>query len=130
MSIIITSCVDEINSLKENKTLEQIYKRDGNYFSYEIFVGEFMLESFLKTQNIFEVFRNDEKSYIFKNIRIFIFIFCVIYLICIICWVYFIYSYKNVINSFFNFIGILPGKFIADDEYLYKTILKLEKEFY
>ena len=130
MSIIITSCVDEINSLKENKTLEQIYKRDGNYFSYEIFVGEFMLESFLKTQNIFEVFRNDEKSYIFKIIRIFIFIFCVIFFICIISWIYFIYSYKNVINSFFNFIGILPGKFIADDEYLYKTILKLEKEFY
>ena len=130
MSIIITSCVDEINSLKENKTLEEIYKREGNYFSYEIFVGEFMLGSFLKTQKIFEVLRKDEKSYIYKINRIFLIIFCAIYLFFVIGWVYYLYSYKNVINSFFNFIGILPGKFIADDEYLYKTILTLEQEFY
>ena len=44
--------------------------------------------------------------------------------------IYYIYSYKNVINSFFNFIGIMPAKFITDDDYLYKTILKLEQNFY
>ena len=49
MSIIITSCVDELNSLKDNATLVDIYGRNTNYFNYEIFVGEFMLDSFLKT---------------------------------------------------------------------------------
>ena len=43
MSIIITSCVDELNSLKDNATLVDIYGRNTNYFNYEIFVGEFML---------------------------------------------------------------------------------------
>jgi len=44
--------------------------------------------------------------------------------------IYFIYEYKITINSFFNFIGILPTKFIFDDDNLYQSILKLEKDFY
>ena len=130
MSIIITSCVDELHSLKEKTTILDLYNTTNNYFSYEIFVGEFMLESFLKTQTIFEIFRNDEKTYIYKINRIILFIFCCVYLIFIIAMICIIYSYKNVINSFFNFIGIIPAKFIADDDYLYKTILKLEQDFY
>ena len=130
MNIIITSSVDEINSLKENKTLYDLYLRNSIYSDYEILVGEFMLESFLKTQNIFEILRLDEKSYIFKTYKICLFVFCIIYLIFLIFMIYYIYSYKNVINSFFNFIGILPAKFITDDDYLYKTIIKLEQNFY
>ena len=131
MSVIITSCIDEINSLKNNnKNLNELYFRDSNYFGYEMFVGEFLLESFLKTQNIFEVFRVDEKKYMFQKNKIYIIIFGIIYFFFLIFMIYYIYSYKNVINSFFNFIGIMPAKFITDDDYLYKTILKLEQNFY
>ena len=130
MSIIITSCVDELKSLKENTSLNELYDRKNNYFNYETFVGEFMLESFLQTQKIFEVFRNDEKAYIFKYNRLTLVIFCIIYFFFLIAMIYSIYKYKNIINSFFNFIGIIPAKFIADDDYLYKTILKLEQDFY
>ena len=130
MSIMITSCVDELNSLKDNSTLEMIYDRNTNYFSYEIFVGEFLLESFLKTQNIFENLREDEKKYIFKIYKIVLFSFSVVYIILIMVMIYLIYKYKNIINSFFNFIGIIPSKFIADDDNLYKTLLKLEQNYY
>ena len=130
MSIIITSCVDELKSLKENTTLNELYDRKNNYYNYETFVGEFMLESFLLTQKIFEVFRNDEKAYMFKYNKLILIIFCIIYLFLLIAMIYSIYKYKNIINSFFNFIGIIPAKFITDDDYLYKTILKLEKDFF
>ena len=130
MSVMITSCVDELNSLKDNSTLEKIYDRSTNYFSYEIFVGEFLLESFLKTQNIFENLREDEKKYIFKIYKIVLFAFSVVYIILIMVMIYLIYKYKNIISSFFNFIGIIPSKFIADDDSLYKTLLKLEQNFY
>ena len=132
ISIIITSCVDELNSLKKNIDLKELYNYDNGYTypKYEKFMAEYMLKSFLKTQDIFEIFRNDEKAYIFnieKKIFIVFFIICLFLLIFLI---YFIYAYKRVINSFFNFIGIMPSKFITDDENLYKTILKLEQNFY
>jgi len=129
MDIIITNCIDELNSLKYNNTLYNIYN-ESNFFNYEIFVGHFMLFSFIKTQDIFESFRKDEKrhiSYINKNILI---VFVIIYLFLAILMIYLILSYKNVINSFFNFIGIIPTKFIIDDGNLYKAIIKLEQKFY
>ena len=64
--------LDELNSLKQNNTLYDIYP-DSIFFQYEIFVGHFMLMSFIKTQDIFNSFRSDEKrfiSYINKNILI------------------------------------------------------------
>ena len=129
MSIIITNCIDELNSLKYNNTLLNIYT-ESNFFYYEIFMGHFMLFSFIKTQEIFESFRKDEKryiSYINKNLLI---IFIIIYFFLTMLMIYLILSYKNVINSFFNFIGIIPTKFIIDDGSLYRAIINLEQKFY
>jgi hypothetical protein len=130
MGIIITSVIDELNSLKESKTLKEILLPSNSFSDYETFVGRFMLFSYLETQEIFEVFRNNENVYMCSISNILLVIFFGITIILILFMLYLIYSYKNVINSFFNFIGILPAKFIYDDDYLYKTILKLEKEFY
>ena len=64
LSIIITNCINEINGLKENKTMNELYSIDNVYSKYEAFVGIFMLKAFLKTQNIFRVFRDDENLFI------------------------------------------------------------------
>ena len=130
MNIIITSVIDELNTLKEHKTINDIIHQNSTYSEYELFMGKFMLFSFLKTHEIIEIFRNSEKSYIFRISRIILFIYGIIYCFLIIFVFCFISSYKNVINSFFNFIGILPSKFICNDEYFYNTILKLEGDFY
>ena len=130
MNIIITSVIDELNTLKEHKTLNDIIHQNSTYSEYELFMGKFMLFSFLKTHEIIEIFRNSEKSYIFRISRIILFIYGIIYCFLIIFVFCFISSYKNVIISFFNFIGILPSKFICNDEYFYNTILKLEGDFY
>jgi hypothetical protein len=130
MGILITSVIDELNSLKEYKTLKEILTPYNSFSDYETFVGRFMLFSYMTTQEIFEVFINNENVYMCSVPNILLVIFFGITIILILFMLYLIYSYKNVINSFFNFIGILPAKFIYDDDYLYKTILKLEKEFY
>ena len=129
MSIIITNCIDELNSLKHNNTLLNIYT-ESIFFDYEIFVGHFMLFSFIKTQEIFESFRKDEKRYISQIIRNILIDFIITYFFLTMLLIYLILSYKNVINSFFNFIGIIPTKFIVDDSNLYKSIIKLKQKFY
>ena len=68
MSIIITNCIDELNSLKKNKNLTDIFMINTTYSNYEMFMGYYMLEAFLLTQNIFEVFRNDEKLFIYTKL--------------------------------------------------------------
>ena len=130
MGIIITSVIDELNSLKEYKTLKEIAQPSTSFSDYVIYVGKFMLFSYLATQEIFEDFRNNENVYMCSVANILLVLFFGIKIILILFMLYLIYSYKNVIYSFFNFIGILPAKFIYDDDYLYKTIIKLEKDFY
>ena len=130
MNIIITNCINELNTLKENKTISELLSEENNFAEYGAFMGLFMLNAFRKTQEIFKVFRNDEQIYILNFLEKNLIIYCVIYIFLLISMIYLIYEYKNTINSFFNFIGILPTIFIVDDDNLYQSILKLEKNFY
>ena len=130
MNIIITNCINELNTLKENKAISELFLDDNIFANYGIFMGLFMLNSFRKTQEIFKVFKNEEKIYILNFLEKMLIIYCVIYIFLLVRMIYLIYEYKNTINSFFNFIGILPTKFIVDDDNLYQSILKLEKNFY
>ena len=131
MNLIITNCIDEFESLKKNnKSLETLYYKNTSYANYEFFIGYYMLESFLITQKAFEIFRSDERLVIFRIINIILAIYVIFYLILIVCIICMINSYKKIENSFLNFIGILPAKFIADDESFYNAIFKYGQYFY
>ena len=112
MNIIITSVIDELNSFKEYKSIREIMFLNSSFSNYEIFMNEFMLLAFLKTQDIFDVFRNNEKINIYSIGRTILLIYYIIFIIIIISIHFLIHKYKNLSNSFFNFIGILPTKFI------------------
>ena len=64
MNIIIANCISELNTLKENKTISELFAEENDFAKYGVFMGLFMLNAFRKTQEIFSVFRNDEKIYI------------------------------------------------------------------
>ena len=129
MGIVITSCLDELNSIKTTEDLKDLFSKSESLISYEAFMSKFFLNAFWVTQDIIDEFRSDEKEYIFRIINILLVVFMAFDLILFTSLVYFIYSYVNVLNSFLNFIGILPSKFISDDESLYQNIIQLQ-EFY
>ena len=129
MGIIITSCLDELSSIKDLNSLKRLFNSSDSYSSYEIFMSKFLLRAFWKTHEILDVFRQNEKEHIFEINNILLIVFVVVSLLLLISLIYFIYDYVTVLNSFLNFIGILPSKFISDDEALYQNILKLQ-EFY
>ena len=131
MSLIITNCIEELESLKKyNSSLESLYNSNTSYSNYEIFVGYYMLESFLITQKAFEIFRSEEKKSIYTVINIIMVLYLFIFIILTSFLVYLIYAYKKIENSFLNFIGILPSKFIVDDETFYNAIFKFGQDFY
>jgi len=127
ISSIITSVIDELKSLKENKTLEDIYNNNLSIFSgYDDFMEYYMFGAYLQTQNIFKEFRIDERSYMINGNKIILLIFCIIYIILFIFLLCYIYSYKEFTCSFLSFIGIIPSKYIADDNEFYKKVLCLD----
>ena len=130
MSIIINNCIDDLTMLKATNNLAQFYSIDNYYYKYEILVGYYVFNSFLITRDAFNVFREDEKKYItsIQQAITIIYILFVLFITVLCC--FFIYQYKNVGNSFWNFIGILPNKFIADDENFYDSIIKLADLLY
>ena len=129
MGIVITSFLDELVSVKSIQQLKNLFANSTNFQSYEAFMSKFLLNAFWKTQDIFEVFREDKKDDILKINNILLVLFIIIDMVIFSFLVYFIYSYVAVLNSFLNFIGILPSKFISDDEALYQNIIQLQ-EYY
>ena len=124
MSLIINSCIEELNALRTNITVDIFSYNNSTYAHYDIFMGYYMVESFFKTKDYFESFGQDEKIYIYKIIGSITISYFIINIILIILFIYYIHGYKKVENSFLNFIGIFPSKFIADDENFYKSIFK------
>ena len=130
LSIIINNCVDELKTLKNTKDLKAMYSPNKYYYNYELLIGYYIFNSFLITKDIFSVFREDETTYIINIQKAISIVFIVFDVLVILLCCYFIYVYKKEGNSFWNFIGILPNKFISDDENFYDSVIKLEELLY
>ena len=131
MSVVINTVIDELNSLKDGtKFFEDIIDTSSSFSQYELFVEYYLFKSYMKTVDIFQDFRimklNNTKK-IFSGI-LYGYIIGAIVLFFIL--LYFVYSSKYVFNSFLNFIGILPVKYLIEDDALYKDILKLEQHIF
>ena len=126
ISTIITNVIDEFKSLNINDTYIDIYKENSIFLGYDFFMEYYMFKAFKITTNIFEKFKNDEKSVIFKIYKIILIIFCMVYSIIFIFLLLYIYQYKDFTESFLSFIGIIPAKYMADDKEFYKQVIALE----
>lgn len=127
MSVVITSVIDDFNSLNlKTKNFTQVIA-DGSVFdTFEKFIQIYLLDSYKTTVKIFRELTSSNLDNIFSIYKyitigyiifgIFLFAFMLI----------FIYSSKKIFNTFMNFIAILPTIYIIEDVGFYKEILKLE----
>ena len=127
---IITTIINDLNALKQNKTLDDIYQENTIFSDYEVFMEYYMLIAFLKTQEIFDSFKNDEKLYIYNISKIILSIFFIVYFILFIMLLVYIYSYKDFTGCFLSFIGIIPPKYMADDDEFYQQVIGLDPFYY
>ena len=131
MGIIIGNVLDEmqaINEIKNNKTLLALISK-SSFFEYQIFCEYYLSNVYIKIKNIFKSFRREKLDSIFKMLKLILSIYIIISIILFIIQVYFIYSFKNLVNSFLDFIGILPLKYLTEDEDLYNEIIKFGNNF-
>ena len=125
LSIILNNCLDELSTLKIDKNLTNMYSIDNFYYNYEMLVGYYIYNSFFITRDAFDVFKNDEIKHITNIQKAITAVYSIVVVFVLFLCIYFIYKYKNIVSSFWNFIGILPNKFISDDENFYDSIIKL-----
>ena len=130
MSSIVGSIIEELESLNmKSKTFNEVIQT-STLNTYESFIGFYYIRTYLILNEIFNNFR-EEKLFSIINIQNFFLIaYVTISILLFGIFYYFIYSYKNIFNSFLNFIAILPIKLILEDENFYKEILKFGEDYF
>ena len=131
MNVIISSVLDELQSLNDDKdrTLLDLIK-DSSFIEYTQF-NEFYLNKIVSQYNfIISDFRQQKLNSIIKLMKLITIIYILISVFLFILLIYFVYSFNSLFNSFLNFIGIFPPKYLCEDEYLYKEIIDFGEKYF
>jgi len=131
MSVVVTTVLDDLHSLNlQKKSLAEVIAVGSPFSGYELFVEFYLFKAYMETVKIFNTLNSENLQVIYniyKGIMIAYICFVVILFSMLL---YFVYKSKYIFNTFMNFIGILPSKYLIEDQLLYKEILKLEAYIY
>ena len=131
MSVVITSVLDDLNSLNQNsKSLKQILLPGSVYNTYEQFVELYLFKSYMKTVEIFRNLNLANLNIIYSTYHSTMIGYICFIVILFGFLLYFVYISKFIFSTFLNFIGILPMRYLLEDQVMYKEILKLEQYIY
>ena len=154
LGLSVASVTDELNSL--NDLSDVLNKNDGNenttitnstidnpltfdnltkqsesaFFQFSIFVEYYLFESYLQTYQIFDILRDVKLENIKNSFNIILYIYLVGSILLLVILLYFVYESKYLLNSFLNFVGIFPVKYLMEDNNLYHETLNLEQDVF
>ena len=157
LGLSVASVTDELNSL--NDLSDVLNKNDNNenndntnntnatidnpltfdnltkqsesaFFQFSIFVEYYLFESYLQTYQIFNILRDVKLENIKNSFNIILYIYLVGSILLLIILFYFVYESKYLLNSFLNFVGIFPVKYLMEDNALYHETLNLEQDVF
>jgi hypothetical protein len=131
MDIIIGTVIDELKSLndKNNITLLNLMS-ESSYIEYVQFNAFYLYRAYLNKFQIFDEFNKQKLEAIFKGLKILFLFYIIISFVLFTLLIYFVYSYNSLFNSFLNFVGIFPTKYIFEDELFYNEIIKFGDKYF
>ena len=129
--VILSSVLDELKSLNDanNKTLIGLMS-DSSFIEYLQFNEYYLIKAFDLTYDILVVFRQQKLDSIIKYMRLILIIYFLISVFLFSLMIYFVYNFNALFNSFLNFIGIFPPKYLYEDENFYKEIVKFGEKYF
>ena len=145
MGVSVASVTDELNSLNDLSnvllnnsnnnvdnpmTFDQLMASDAAFFQFGIFVEYFLFKSYIETYKIFDILRDVKLNNIKSSFDIILYVYVVVCVILSIVMFYLVNQSKYLLNSFLNFVGILPVKYLMEDDNFYHETLKLEQTVY
>ena len=132
MGVVIGTVLDELMSLNDIETTKILYDLIGQsaYIIYEQFIEFYLLRAFITTTYIFRELREHKINSIIIVMKYILWVYSFISVILFVILTFFIYNSKYTLNSFLNFIGILPAQYISEDENLYQEIIKFGNNYF
>ena len=124
MGAIIGNVLDElesINDINSNKTLFSLMN-DSSFFYYQVFNEMYLFRTYIKVKNIFNDLRKEKLESIFRAMKFTIVVYFIIIIIVSAFFINSLFYYRNVFNSFLNFIVIIPAKYFEEDDKACKAI--------
>jgi hypothetical protein len=131
MNVIISSVIDELNSLNDdkNRTLLSLIQ-DSSFIEYTQFNEYYLNKIFSQYNFVLFDFKQQKLNSIIKLMKLVTIIYILISIFLFILLVYFVYSFNSLFNSFLNFIGIFPPKYLCEEEYFYKEIIDFGEKYF
>ena len=130
MGDVFKTIIEELDSINNGvKSFSDIIQ-SSTYSLYELFIEMYYQEAYRIIDEFFWKIRNEKLYFILKIIRKILIFYIIISVFLNIIIAYFVYSYRILFNSFLNFIGILPSKYLTEDENLYKEIIRFGDDYY
>ena len=118
---------DNTTKVDNPKTFDNLTKDENSaFFQFSIFVEYYLFESYLQTYQIFNVLRDVKLENIKNSFNIILYCYLVGSILLLFILLYFVYESKYLLNSFLNFVGIFPVKYLMEDNNLYHETLNLE----
>ena len=136
LGLSVASVTDElrwINSSDFNNTnrfSDMTYKNDSAFFQFSVFVEFYLFESYLQTYRIFDVLRDVKLDNIKSNFNVILYCYLIGSIVLVAIAFYFVNDSKYLLNSFLNFVGIFPVKYLMEDNSLYHETLNLETDIF
>ena len=130
MSSVISTIIEELNTVNiRSKTFNEVIDSSA-INTYESFIGFSYQRSYLIVDDIFKSFRSEKLNSIITALKILLISYIFVCHILFVILIYFMHSYRNIFSFFLNFIGILPSKYLSEDEKFYKEIIKLGHDYF
>ena len=130
MSSIVSTIIEELNTVNSrSKTFNEVID-STTINTYECFIGFYYQRSYLIVDEIFKSFRAEKLNSIIKSLKILLISYIFVCHILSAILIVFVLSYRNIFSSFLYFIGILPSKYLSEDEKFYKEIIKLGHDYF
>ena len=131
MDVIIGTVLDELQSLNDanNRTLLSLMS-GSSFIEYSQFIQFYIFRAYNETYLLFNDLREQKLKKIINLLKLIIFFYIVISLFLFCLLIYFVYSFNSLFNSFLNFIGIFPSKYLSEDEIFYSEIIHFGEKYF
>ena len=131
MGIILNTVIDELKSVKNGKkTVYDLLNINSSYSQFEFFVNYYLLDGFWESDKLFNEIKKKKIEKIDSYYLLIFAIYSIVNLVLIVLVNKLVYTSRDMLNSFLNFVGILPIKYIIEDPNLLSEILELEQTIY
>jgi hypothetical protein len=127
---IYGTIIEELESINaDGQKFKQIVNF-GKFHDFEVFIEYFYEDAAYYVEEIFKGMLSEKLNQILKIIEVIVFIYIIATFASFLILIYLIYSLHNTVNNFLYFIGILPFKYISEDEKFYKEVIQFGNKYF